>query len=184
MKTALVTGASRGLGAEIAKELAALGYHVLTPTRQELDVSSGSSVSSYAPNIDGLDALVNNAAILGVDLYDAMETNAFGPYRLTRHLWPLLKARKGRVVNISSREGIVGDGFGHRPYSVSKTTLNAITKMMAKNDDGVSLVACCPGWFQSRLGGPNAPRTASLAAAWPVWLATESTGLKGEFVSV
>ncbi len=169
MKTALVTGASRGLGEAIARELFKRDYYVIAPPRAMLDVSSGSSVSSYAPPIDSLDLLVNNAAIVDGSLYEVMETNAYGPYRLTRHLWPLLAKAKGRVVNIGSLEGEVrSDCFGHRPYSVSKATLSAISAMMSKNDDGVTVLECCMGWFRSRLGGDKAPQSAAEAAEYVI----------------
>jgi len=181
MKTALVTGASRGLGFEIAKQLAERGYRVLTPTRAELDLADPDSLRCWAPDCTGLDVLVNNAAVLGKSLEEAMQVNAFSAYNLTRHLWFLLSARSGRVVNISSREGL-STQFGFRYYSASKTTLNAITRMLSCNTAGITVNACCPGWFRSRLGGDHAERSPAEAADTPVWLATEaSPSLNGKF---
>ncbi len=165
MKTALITGASRGLGAEIARILRERGYHVITPSRDILDLSLDISISRYNPGVSSLDILINNAAIVDGSFFEVMRVNAFGPYELTLQMWSRLVAAKGRVINICSVEGELQSGsFGYRPYSVSKATLIAISKMMSRNDDGVVVEDCCPGWFRSRLGGEAAPRSAAEAA--------------------
>lgn len=182
MITAIITGASQGLGSEIARLLAGHGFVVITPTRKEMDLSDPESIKRFASLIHRVDVLVNNAAVIGVTLDEAMQVNAMGPYRLTKALWPKLAASEGQVINISSREGLMwGDTFGRRYYSVSKAALNAITRTMADNKDGVTVTACCPGWFRSRLGGKDAPQSAAEAADTPVWLATQAKNTNGKF---
>lgn len=181
MKTALVTGASRGLGKEIARILTERGYVVLTPNRSKLQVGDVDSIEGWAERMQSsVDLLVNNAGIISDSVDESLLINALGPYHLMNLLWPKLVKTRGRVVNISSREGLMAS-FGNRPYSASKVLLNAFTRMKASNDDGVEVCACCPGWFRSGCGGDKAPISAAEAADTPIWLATEATDVNGKF---
>lgn len=139
-QTALVTGANRGIGAEIASRLVDLGATVyagardpdaVTVTHQEpveLDVTDMSQVAAAMARIRAesgrLDVLVNNAAVYGpqgkygtVDTADVdrtLRTNLHGPMLVTRHALPLLAGedRSGsRVVNVSSGSGQFADGI-------------------------------------------------------------------------
>ena len=137
--TALVTGANRGIGLEVARELAAEGVHVLLTARDEakaaeaartldgdvvslaLDVSSATSIDALARKVDRLDVLINNAAgyvdwsetATGADLDAAralFEVNLFGPWQLTQALLPVLRASPHpRIVNVASGAGSHGD---------------------------------------------------------------------------
>lgn len=179
----LITGASRGLGKAMAEILLTRGHNVLTPCRAALDVSSLRSIQEYASFVRNsglkLHVLINNAAVIDA-MPIAMETNAMGPWRLSEYLWPILCQSSGRIINISSREGLPTNN-GWRPYSVSKAALNAITRMHAASGEPVTVTACCPGWFRSGCGGDKAPISATEAADTPIWLATEATDCNGKF---
>jgi NAD(P)-dependent dehydrogenase (short-subunit alcohol dehydrogenase family) len=142
---ALVSGANRGIGAEIARRLAAdHGFTVLAGARDPgavegregvvpvpLDVTDQASIDALAERIPtepgSLDVLVNNAGVMqsygdtveSSDLdqaHDIIETNVFGAWRLTRSVLLLLRgSADGRVVNISSGAGQLDDMQGGYP---------------------------------------------------------------------
>jgi NAD(P)-dependent dehydrogenase (short-subunit alcohol dehydrogenase family) len=135
MTTTLISGANRGLGFEVARQLAAGGHQVWIGARDpergrqaadalgakfvQLDVTDDASVATAAETVAGLDVLVNNAGISGgritaseatVDQMRAVyETNVFGPVRLLRAFIPLLENSPAPViVNVSSGVGSLG----------------------------------------------------------------------------
>ncbi len=197
---ALVTGASRGLGREVARRLVAEGYTVLAGVRNpakleplpgvevlSLDVSEPASISAAAASIrthhGRLDVLVNNAGIMLDRMGDALaleadllqrtlETNSVGPLRLVQALAPLMP-KGGRIVNVSSGGGQLSVPSTWAPaYCISKTTLNAITVQLAEalKPRGIVVNAVCPGWVRTDLGGPEAPRDLQQGADSILWL--------------
>jgi NAD(P)-dependent dehydrogenase (short-subunit alcohol dehydrogenase family) len=155
-QVALVTGANRGIGREIAARLAALGATVYAAARSQsadvpdgtrhtlLDVTQEGDAEHVAEGIEQeagrLDVLVNNAGVLhrGDDLIDeptaqidrTLATNLRGPMLLCKHTLPLLLAREGgRVINVSSGLGRITEpqSGGTPAYRVSKTGLNGLT---------------------------------------------------------
>lgn len=225
-KTALVTGANRGIGFAIARQLAELGITVLAGVRNDasaasataafgkigvnvqpviLDVANVAALPSALKDIEQrhapIDILVNNAAILidgpgGFDasLFDmtdetfrlTWETNVLAPAAIIRTLLPGMIARGyGRVVNVSSLAGqLAGMGSGFPAYRISKTALNALTRIAAAEAGrgDVKVNACSPGWVRTGMGGPEASRLPEKGAETPVWLATlPSDGPTGGF---
>ncbi|MGZ5387667.1 MAG: SDR family oxidoreductase [Solirubrobacterales bacterium] len=144
-RVALVTGASRGIGAEIARQLAAdHGVLVFAGARDpgdvaeqagvvpvKLDVADDGSVAALRERIESgpgrLDVLVNNAGVggsysdtaaeIGLDeVRDTLEVNLFGPWRLVQALLPLLRrSDDARIVNLSSGAGQLDDMNGGYP---------------------------------------------------------------------
>ena len=210
-RIALVTGANRGIGLEVCRQLAAQGYTVILGARDQrkgaqaaaplierglpitarpLDVTSPESIAALAAEVEQrygrLDVLVNNAAILydtwqrvsDADLavvHEALETNTIGPWRMCQAFLPLLRrSDHGRIVNVSSEAGSLASiGAGTPAYNVSKTALNALTRMLAADlrGSGVLVNAVCPGWVATDMGGAGG-RPISEGAAGVVWAAT------------
>ncbi|MBI3542801.1 MAG: SDR family oxidoreductase [Deltaproteobacteria bacterium] len=158
-----------------------------------LDVTDARSIDKLAHYVDGefgrLDILVNNAGIFPDDtanesafaakvetLQRAMETNVYGPFLLCQKLIPIMKKNEyGRVVNLSSGMGQLSEMNGGYPaYRVSKTALNALTRIFSEESsgDGVLVNSVCPGWVKTDMGGPNAELSVEDGADTIVWLAT------------
>jgi len=223
-RTALVTGANKGIGFEIARQLAEQKITVLMGARDEargqeaarrlaadgldvhslrIDVTQIASVQSAVGRIRDefrrLDILVNNAGIMidpqtGVQelnptvLQNTLETNAFGPLLLSQACVPLMKANAyGRIVNMASTLGSLTDivhpdspyaEVQASAYRLSKTLLNGITALLAKELRGTNILvnSACPGWVRTDMGGGEAPLTPAQGAETPVWLATLPDG--------
>jgi len=230
IRIAVVTGANRGIGLEICRQLAQLedievvltsrdkekGLRICEEFHQrelparfcQLDVTHAASIISLREFLEEefgrCDILINNAGIF-LDTQDAsednwpsvfdtpihrmretMETNVYGPMLLTKALVGLMrKNRYGRVVNISSGMGQLTYMNGRCPaYRVSKTALNALTRIMADElkDENILVNSMCPGWVKTDMGGPNATRELHEGADTAVWLATlPDDGPRGGF---
>jgi NAD(P)-dependent dehydrogenase (short-subunit alcohol dehydrogenase family) len=218
-RVAVVTGGNRGIGSEIARQLARSGMQVVLTSRDAakgaaicakinaesgggraatfvLDVTDSAGIKALAAfvaaNYGRLDALVNNAGIqidpkgsrlLTSDLQtyrDTFETNVLAPLALVQALLPLMKKNGyGRIVNVSSGLGQLSEMAGGTPaYRMSKTALNALTRIIAAETRGANILvnSMSPGWVKSDMGGPHATRTLAQGAYTAVWLATLPDG--------
>jgi NAD(P)-dependent dehydrogenase (short-subunit alcohol dehydrogenase family) len=171
-------------GEAAAASLRAQGLDV-TPVA--LDVAEPDSVTRLAAARPEVDILVNNAGVyldegrrpLELDeavLRDTLEVNLLGALRLCRAFVPGMAARGwGRVASVSSGMGQLADmGGGSLAYRLSKTALNALTRVLAQEVDGrhVKVNAACPGWVRTDMGGAHATRPVEQGAETVVWLAT------------
>jgi NAD(P)-dependent dehydrogenase (short-subunit alcohol dehydrogenase family) len=206
MKTVLITGAYRGLGYEVARLLSERGWKVILSARRkaqgsataaklknasflELDIAESESVVRAAKEVSELDVLINNAAIIAEGDQDILTirpeviantiaTNALGALRVAQAFVPrLLKSAAGRIINVSSGAGQLSDmGTWSPAYAASKTTLNAITCLLAAalKDKGIAVNSVCPGWCRTEMGGPTAPRSVEEGADGIAWLAADT----------
>ena len=168
---------------------------------RQLDVADPESVERLSRSVEEefgrLDVLVNNAGITndegqrGVDadlerVREALETNLLGAWRLCKATIPFMRRHGyGRIVNISTGMAALEDMGGGSPgYRVSKTGLNALTRILASElrGSGILVNSICPGWVQTDMGGSRAPRPVEEGAEGAVWAATlPNTGPTGGF---
>ena len=149
-----------------------------------LDVASEKSRQELAHELPlvlgdaALDLLVNNAGVMHsgerwghVDpaiLEDSLRTNAMGPFLLTQALAPRLRDG-GTVANMSSGMGAIADVREFRSPSscISKAAQNMATAQLARAlaQRGIVVVALCPGWVRTDMGGGSAPITPAESVA-------------------
>ncbi|NDU76289.1 SDR family NAD(P)-dependent oxidoreductase [Actinomadura sp. DSM 109109] len=173
MKTALITGASRGLGRALARTLAGDGWNLV------IDARDGAALSAVAAETgavavpgdvadpahraalaraagSGLDLLVNNASTLGPTpmprladlpgdaLADTFATNVLAPLALIQAVLPSLRERRGAILNITSDAAVEGyETWGG--YGASKAALEQLSNVLAAEEPDVAVWWADPG---------------------------------------
>jgi 3-oxoacyl-[acyl-carrier protein] reductase len=184
-KLALVTGASRGIGLAIAEELRRLGASVVgTSTTEEgakkingrvLDVRNAEQCEALVKELGDIAILVNNAGITRDNLalrmkdedWDAvLDTNLRAVWLLSRKvIRPMMKARWGRIINITSVVGASGNP-GQANYAAAKAGVVGMTKSLARELGSRNITVNCvaPGFIDTDMTRalPEAQRKALL----------------------
>lgn len=166
-RKALITGASKGIGLEIAKLFKSNNIQVVTPSHEELDLASNASVDKYLASLDSpIEILVNNAGInpLGEikDLTDknieeVLKVNLVSPIRLISGILPKMILNKyGRILNISSVWSVVSKP-GRGIYAASKSGLNALTRTLSVEVSKYNILvnSISPGFVNTELTRKN-----------------------------
>lgn len=179
-RVAIVTGASRGIGKSIAEELVNAGHYVIgTATSEDgaagitknlsngrgevLDVSDETSIAAFFNRISDVDAptiLVNNAGITrdnialrmkGDEWQDVINTNLNSVYHVAKGcLRGMTKARWGRIINISSVVGSMGNP-GQSNYAAAKAGMEGYSRALAAElgSRNITVNAIAPGFIQT-----------------------------------
>ena len=185
MKTALVTGASRGIGRAIALEFKEKGYSVIGTATSEtgaselndigiqgyvLDLNSHESIDIFWQNLEdnnqNISLLVNNAGITRDNIVlrmsdeewsDIMNVHLYGTFQLCkRSLKMMLKSKWGRIINISSASASIGNR-GQSNYAAAKAGVEAFTKSLAKEvgKRDITINAVAPGFISTDMTENN-----------------------------
>ena len=199
---AVVTGGSRGIGAAVIREMTARGYDCLDLSRTSgFDVGDAASVSRFFSELERLDALVNNAAILELAPIVDMRVEAWdevirvglrGAFLCSQAAFRLMKAG-GAIVNVSSLSGVPGtDKFPKMAaYVAAKSGLAGLTEALAVEGRpmGIRVNAVSPASVATEMGRiagiGQEPLSPDEVARVIAWLATpESAPLTGANIRI
>lgn len=181
-KNVLITGASRGIGKQLAKELAKEGYNLFLTSRNtemlkltaaeieakghfQCDFTDKESLQGLGKFIEenSIDILINNAGDYiygGIDEMDwekiitIFTTNLLAPTYLSSVATRTMKQKKwGRIINIGSISGVMGEAYASL-YSSSKSGLIGLTKALALElaQENITVNTINPGWVETEMG--------------------------------
>lgn len=188
IKTALITGASNGIGLDLTKKLVAEGIKVIAVTRSgeaagflhpnltviQGDISNEESIANVAAQIGKLgisiDCLINNAGVLldaetdvptAAGLNASFATNTIGTTLFTEALLANV-TDGGQILFLSTIMSLLRAAGPDAPaYRMSKAALNMYVVMLSKRlrKRNIRVTALHPGWVKTRMGGKSAPTT-------------------------
>ena len=189
MSTALIVGASRGIGHELVRQYRADGWRVIATARKPEDVAALAQLGAEAHQLDvnNVEAIAGlgwkldddkiDAAWLVAGIYgprhdgfptaqefdEVMHTNVLSAMRLLPIVGPLVARTRGKLAVISSRMGSIGErsDAGGSLYRASKAALNSVLAdaALAWGPQGATCLSFHPGWVQTDMGGAGAALT-------------------------
>lgn len=195
MRTALIVGASRGIGHEFARQYHEAGWRVIATARDDaslarlddlgaqalsLDVTQPGEINAFANKLAGerLHVAVIVAGVYGPqnqgvepfspDDFDyVMTTNVRGPMLLMPVLLPLVESVEGVLAVLSSRMGSIGEATGTTGwlYRASKAALNSAVRVASLQTRRAACIALHPGWVRTDMGGAQATLDAARSVA-------------------
>jgi NAD(P)-dependent dehydrogenase (short-subunit alcohol dehydrogenase family) len=208
-RIALITGANKGIGFEVARQLVSHGFQVVLGARRR---DAGRQAAAELAQNGGFDKLTTGGQT------QFLEIDIANPASITRAA-KQLAALVDHLDVLVNNAGILEDGKATAPdvdagvvrrtfetntlgpllvtqamlplllqapaYSISKTALNAVTRQFAAalRPRHIAVNSVCPGWVRTAMGGTGAPRAVQQGADTIVWLATEApASLTGRFV--
>jgi NAD(P)-dependent dehydrogenase (short-subunit alcohol dehydrogenase family) len=208
-RIALITGANKGIGFEVARQLVSHGFQVVLGARRR---DAGRQAAAELAQNGGFDKLTTGGQT------QFLEIDIANPASITRAA-KQLAALVDHLDVLVNNAGILEDGKATAPdvdagvvrrtfetntlgpllvtqamlplllqapaYSISKTALNAVTRQFAAalRPRHIAVNSVCPGWVRTAMGGAGAPRAVQQGADTIVWLATEApASLTGRFV--
>lgn len=158
----LLTGGSRGIGEAIKNAFNSPEYNIISPSRQELDLSNIEHVKEYIKILPDIDIIINNAGINNLeniesenynDIIKTFNVNYLSPFFICKHFLPKMKSKNyGRIINIGS----IWIDFSKEKrgsYSASKNALHSLTKSIVAEYSQYNIICntISPGYILTDL---------------------------------